>query len=278
MRKCFKILPFVALLMLASCDGSQRRTLVDQAVWSEDSSEIAAVVMHFDEKKSNNPLDGTTLKSNFTHQYLVQKPDGSQKRILTSELPGQNAYPLFYFKQAGYILGSYLDKNTDNMLFERYELIRLATGQVTRLNNDPYTHILPAPDGSILAQVKYFPSACQPNGSSSTTDACHAEIEFISSMDLSRQGKKQKVVFSSRDRVPEVTWTPAGQLLVSNGEETFSLKPGEDIVNSAPRPACMEPPTSSARINSQGMLVYIDDNQIKTRFEPSQPKFGCQGN
>lgn len=276
MNNLLKRLPLALLLTLTGCDGSKRTTQLDQVVWSEDGSAVVSVLLHFDEKKSGNPLDGTTQKSNFTHQYLLQQPDGSQKHILTPELPGQNAYPLYYFKGAGYVVGSYLDKNTDGTLFERYELIRLATGQVIALNNGPNTHILPAPDGSILAEIKDFPSACQPNGNSTTTDACHTEIAFISPVDLTRQGKKQQVSFSSRDSVPEVTWTPAGQLLVSNGQETFSLSPGEDKVSSVSQPACMKPATSSSRVNSQGVLVYIDGNQIKTRLAPGEPKFGCQ--
>ena len=273
MKSTLCLLAGTLLLGLAACNENGRKSQLSQVVWANDGVEVATIVQRWDETGSNP--DGTPIKANLTHQLYLQKLDGGNKRILSNELPGADARDFYYIHSAGYAVASYFEPQADGSTVKRYYQLRLNGGQAYSLTSKPDMAVIPSPDGSSIARVTLFPSACTPNGSSSNSDACHVDVEFVNPNDLKVVGSKEKITFSSREKLPELTWTPEGKLVATSGSEAFAVKAGE-TPQSVPVPGCTQPQTSSSQVDKNGVYVFIDGNSVKSRLEATMPRFGCQ--
>lgn len=279
LNKVTKILAFSAYLstslLLTSCGKEETRTKqLDQVVWSDDGTEQAYVVMRFTEKRSLNPLNGTTEKKNFTHQVFIGKSDGTNHRAVGNEFTGQNGASLYYMKNAGYIVASTLEANGDGAGFERFYKLDM-NGTTYRLTQEPNEVAVPSPDGKYISRVRFHPEQCNtlpdtPHGSNCTVDLQFLDAQTLQIVD----DKTSHLNFGTDSAVPDVTWTNAGEFIVSTGNKAFSITPST-TAKDASKPECFNPKTSSSNINAAGQFVFVSGNQILSQ-PATEPGFGCQ--
>lgn len=261
----------LASLGLTACnDDAVKTEQLDRVVWSDDNTEEALIVLKFEEKHSMNPLDGTTLKSNFSHQVYVQNRDGSNRHPIGNEFLGQNGFDFYYMKSAGYLIASYIATGSDDNPVTRYYQLKL-DGSVNQLTSKPDMRVIPSPNGAYLALITFYPAACgNPAGN------CPMDVEFLDANSLASVGKKQQLSFE-HGKTPELTWNLGGQFLLTTDEQTFAVRPDAEEPSPANTPACTYPPTSSSSIATSGDFVYPAQNQVQTRpTTQSEQPFGCQ--
>lgn len=277
LRSLFLTSALCGLAALSACnEDTPKAEKIDRLAWSEDGSEIAYVMSRFEESGSNTGPSSTYFAHNYSHQVYLQPADGSPARKIGNEQGLQNLEDFYYFKQAGYFVVSYLYKPLTGPEFKRYYQLTL-DGKSYTLNFQSDTQVVPSPNGQTIAIMQHNPQGCQNSGASSASaNACQVKVDFVNAGDREPLGIQQKLSFTTKNRVPDMTWTPAGTLVVSNGSEAFALQPATEP-QSVSQPGCLSPKTSSGPVNVQGQLAYAEGTSVKSRPEPALPRFGCQG-
>lgn len=269
------IIPLITLALTGCWSDAEQ---VDQAVWSDDDSEVAVVVLRFEEK-SGNPLNGTTDKKNFRHQIYVQSLDGSGKTAIGGERSGQNGSQIYYMKSAGYLVVSTL---TDvGMRFDRVALSGAST-LIAETDYDSckshFFDVVPSPTGAQIAVISRSdacedtsPEAPTPLGPVSTP--VQVEVRFLNAQTLAELDA-QTVDLATGSVA--WTWRPDGAFVVTDGQDAVALTAGLSAVTTA-LPGCTDPKTSSSPVDASGVFVYPNpDGGLSTSTSSGADTFGCQ--
>lgn len=270
LRKYGLGLALLAPLCLTHCTREKAKVeQVDRAVWSDDNNQVAMIVQRFDQSSSSNPLS-STLRENLSHQIFIQDRNGGPRQAVGNEIQGQNARELYFMKRAGYLIASYLESDAAGGSQVVYYKMTL-DGNVSRLTQQPHMRVLPSADGQYLALITQFPEQCTGSGA-----ACPLDVLFRRAEDLSDVGTTHRLSFAN-GVLPELTWNLGGQLIASNGSESFALRPGQAEAVTVEHPKCVYPATSSSSIASSGDFVYPEQNQVAFRSTTAgEQPFGCQ--
>lgn len=278
-----KMLLISLMLVLTACGSVKKFTWKkvsydNSAVWAEDASTVAVMRLSFEEKQGN-PLNGTTNKRNFQHQFFSQNEHGRQP--ITGLRPHQ-AGRFFYMKQAHYLLVEILGNPTESY----FEKINLKTAQTHRILNIPpisqqgchntitappvqgvpfkrpsllsYTAI-PSPTGKYI--VTGFSSVCG-----------QADIKIHLAEDLT-------LIQQYSLKIPEAVeliWFSDQNLVIAGAKNAWKIEPSKPTISSTTVPNCTSPVTSSSEITADHRLLVQEQNGFKVVHRPKQMAIGCQ--
>lgn len=241
---------------------------LERVVWSSDGTQIGGVEYVFEEKKSWNPLDGTTQKRKFCHQLVTLDTKGKRFGTVGPMQPNQ-AGDITFMKPAGYFTTQSFVRDAGGWDFHRVALDGSRTLLAHVDVGCQYGRMLPSPDGSRIA---YFEVRGHCDDGLSGNDVI---VTFF-------DGKGKKLGTSSSISLPNgayETWTPAGDLIVTDGVSSYRVDLAGSVVKTAPAsvPSCMEPGTTSSNIASDGRTLDFDANG-KAAVVSTDPStaFGCQ--
>lgn len=243
------------------------RREVIMPVWSSDGSMVAAFEQSYEEKKSWDPLSGTTEKRKFCHRLLVQKADGSERRYVGPVRAGQGIVP-FYFKPAERIyIGAYKGQDRE---FYRVE----ADGSRRLIATLPAgDELLPSPDGNVLARITLPVPYCDIKGPEAPLPLVTYKVQMLNA-DGQAIGPQKDV--TQRCFSLGFTWTPAQTFIVFDGESAQAFDAAGADLGAVPQPGCAAPRTSTSEVDGQGrVLGYDDKGQIAVVNSDGQA-FGCQ--
>lgn len=240
---------------------------LERAVWSSDGTQIGGVELVFEEKKSWNPLDGSTQKRKYCHQLVTLDTKGNRLGTVGPMQPNQ-AGDITFMKPAGYFTAQTFVRDGG------WDFHRVALDGTRKLLAHvevgcQYGRVLPSPDGSRIAYFEVL-GHC--------TDGESGNDVVVTLFD--RTGKK----LGSSPKIPlpngaYETWTPAGDLIVTDGVTASRVLLVGSALQTAPAsvPGCMEPGTTSSTIAADGRTLDFDANgkPVVVATQPSAA-FGCQ--
>jgi hypothetical protein len=245
-----------------------------QAVWADDGSDVATVLLNYEEKPGNSK-NAPAEKRNFKHQLFVQKPDGKERHQITG-MRDYKSGALYYMKQAEYfVLESLLDngarrfdkispKGNEILIMETPETSRLPTCPAKKGTKTPESlqiaqTVIPSPDGKLLANI-YSPECGQ------------ISVEFLYANNLNFIDSKQLAVTEPVSAL----WHPEGYILLVSQDMKHAWQvtlQGQPTATTPPR--CISPVTTSSNIAATGDMIYFKDNVLATQKVGRENVFGC---
>lgn len=236
---------------------------IENFVWTSDGSRLLGSELRFEEKKSWDPLAGTTLKRKFCHQLFLIDVDGTDRQDLGAAAPLQ-AGEMFAFPAAGYVVAELAREGARDW-------VRVGSNGSRRplatIEGDcTWGRVVPSPDGSHIAVVRTT-QACNDGGVESAV-----EVAF-----LNAAGDPVSTPVSiDFDHFATTTWTPAGTLVATDGAAAFAVSV-TGAVTPAPVPGCTEPPTASSEVDAAGRIVEVVDGGRPGIVGTDRSRaFGCQ--
>ncbi len=240
-------------------------------VWADDDSELAVGTTFFEERDTFLPLFDETEKRRFAYRLFLVKPDGTERRIISTFLPHQLEH-LYYMKKAGYLLAeSYVDMNGAKQV-HAIDLQGKATliasipplpdddcGEETEIELTP--RAIPSPDGQLLAHA--YRSDCQ-----------KITVGFYSPVNAMLIDKQ---ILEVPNGHYEMTWRQDNMLILAqtNLSEAWKLTPEKPPVIT-PAPNCFQPVTRSSKVSASGKVVRMGEKDIYISDTETQTAFGCQ--
>src|SRR5262249_29035594 len=124
---------------------------LEHIVWSSDGKQVGGVEYVFEEKKSWNPLDGTTLKRKFCHQLSLYDAKTLARTSYVGPLQPNQAGDIEFMQPAGYFTVMTYQREFDGWDFHRVALDGTRKLLAHADVGCQYGRILPSPDGSLIA-------------------------------------------------------------------------------------------------------------------------------
>jgi hypothetical protein len=236
----------------------------ERFVWTPDGARVLGSELLFEEKKSWNPLNGTTDKRKMCHQLYLADADGGHRQDLGRPAPYQ-AGELFAFPAAGYVVAQIFSGGAWD--FQRVALDGSARSLATVSGSCEWGRVIPAPDGQRIAVVRTHQPDCQGAGVGTTTD-----VSFVDASGAALPGAATVALAG----FGQATWTPAGQLVVTDGQSARSVA-ADGTTAVAPVPRCTEPPTSSSEVDAHGRVLGVSPSgKPQIVGTDAARAFGCQ--
>jgi hypothetical protein len=237
----------------------------ERFVWTPDGTRVLGSELLFEEKKSWNPLNGTTDKRKMCHQLYLADPDGGHRQDLGGPAPSQVG-ELFAYPAAGYVVAQLFREGAWD--FQRVGLDGGARTLATVSGGCEWGRVLPAPDGSRIAVVRTHQPGCQSGGVATTTD-----VAFLDATGAAIPGAGASVALAG---FGQATWTPAGELVVTDGQAAATVS-FAGVVAAAAVPRCTEPPTSSSEVDARGRVLGVSPSgEPQIVGTDASRAFGCQ--
>jgi hypothetical protein len=239
---------------------------LEHVVWSSDGKQIGASELVFEEKLSWDPLNGTTDKRKFCHQLSIRDLKGSVSYVGAMQ-PNQ-VVDLTFMQPAGYFT---IQSFVHDLGGWDYHRVALDGTHVLLAHVDAscqYGRVLPSPDGKTIAYV---------NVTGHCTDGLSGSDVTVTFFDGATAAKLATSPTVSLPGSAFETWTPAGNLIVSDGTKAVRVPLDGSAVVAAPVPHCTDPGTTSSTIDAMGRTLGFDDKGQPTivSTDPSTA-FGCQ--
>ena len=276
-----QIIAVLLILFIIGCSSmpSQIWTVTqhnDKVVWADDDSQIAIVVLTFEEKTDDLPSK-ITNKRHYKHKIVVQNLNGSERQPITAWREQQSGQ-LFFMKQAGYFIVESLlangarrfDKIAENgneiLIIEtptnehRPCQAEKSTSSAKYLLAQVHNTVIPSPDGLVLAHI-YSPECGK------------VTIEFLHANSLNMfDGQTMDI-----DEPMSAMWHSDGYVILTTTKKDKAWK----VAPLAPQlpiipPKCISPVTTSSEVSSKGQMVYFAKDKIVTKNIGLQKAFGCQ--
>jgi hypothetical protein len=236
----------------------------ERFVWTPDGTRVLGSELLFEEKKSWNPLNGTTDKRKMCHQLYLADADGSHRQDLGGMAPYQ-AGELFAFPAAGYVIAQIFSGGAWD--FQRVALGGAARTLATVSGSCEWGRVIPAPDGQRVAIVRTHQPDCQGAGVATSTD-----VSFVDASGAPLPGAATVALAG----FGQATWTPAGQLVVTDGQSARSVA-ADGTTAVAAVPHCTEPPTSSSEVDAHGRVLGVSSSgKPQIVGVDAARAFGCQ--
>jgi hypothetical protein len=273
------------LLLLTACSAVEKFTWQKvsddySAVWAEDASEIAVMRLSYEEKQGN-PLNGTSNKRKFQHQFFSQKINGQARQPITALRPYQ-AGQFFYMKQAHYLLVESLLEDTKSY----FEKIDLNTGKTHRVLDIPSisqqgcnTTITAPPKAGVpfkTPSALAYSAIPSPTGKYIVTglsSVCgQADIKIYLAENLT-------LVQQYSLKIPEAVtliWFNDQHLVLTGIKKAWKITPSNSIIVQTSVPNCTNPKTSSSEITSNHQLLLKKEKGFTSVHRPSTTAFGCR--
>lgn len=238
---------------------------LEHVIWTDEGKEILGSEYLFEEKiPVFDPLSGSGVEQRkFCHRLFLANPDGTNRRDLgkaQSYYPGES----FAFPRAGYVVIQKVHDQTWDYEWVALDGTRRPLGTIS--GNCTWGGAIPSPDGSIVAFTRTVQPGC--DGTSSTATTTTVSFFDARGNSIGKSATMEKAGFA------RPTWTPAGQLIISDGQQASAVAVDGTVVT-APIPHCTEPPTTSSEVDAHGRVVKVVDDKIVILPELGTP-FGCQ--
>jgi hypothetical protein len=236
----------------------------ERFVWTPDGGRVLGSELLFEEKRSWNPLSGSTDKRKMCHQLYLADADGGHRQDLGGPAPLQ-AGELFAFPAAGYVVAQTFREGAWD--YQRVALDGTAHLVATISGSCEWGRVLPAPDGQVIAIVRTRQPGCDSGGVPTTTD-----VGFVDASGATLPGHATVALAG----FGQATWTPAGRLVVTDGQSATAVALDGSLAL-APLPRCTEPPTSSSDVDAAGRVLGVSASgkPIVVATDPARA-FGCQ--
>ncbi len=237
---------------------------LEHFVWSSDASRLLGVELLFEEKKSWDPLSGTTLKRKLCHQLFLVDANGANRVNLGGVAPYQ-AGETFAFPQAGYVTAQTFRDGAWDFVHVTLAGARRVLGSVS--GRCEWARAIPSPDGAVIAFVRTSQAGCDTAGATASSvdvsffDAAGALLPGHATVSLAGFGL--------------ATWTPAGQLVVTDDSAAVRVAIDGSVLP-ASVPGCTEPPTTSGEVDAAGRLVGVVNGAPAILGTDATRAFGCQ--
>ena len=270
-------------LILVGCSGNAPRDWTvteqnDKVVWADDGSDVAVVVLRFEERQGSL-LSGTTDKRLMKHKIFVQNLDGSKRHSINKDWRDFQNGQLFYMKQAGYfVVESLLENGSrrfDKISMDGDEILIIETPSNEHLpcqqtgkpalSNIPLSAqvhhtVIPSPDGQKLAHV-YSPECRK------------VTVEFLHANNLSLFDTQTMDIEEPMNAI----WHSESYIILTNNNndkawKVTPLAPPEPLEP----PKCISPVTTSSDVSLEGKKVYFEGDNLVTNDVGLQKAFGCQ--
>jgi len=274
MKKQVFLLLSLFTLLLNGCGESVKPTVEtwqtieqsNQVTWADDDSDVAVVVMQFEENDSGE-------QRNFQHKLFVQSIDSEQRQAITEWREHHNGN-VYYMKQAGYfIVESILEsgarqfdkidnKGKEILIVETADNAHQVCDETSEKPAKIYHTVMPSPDGKKIANI-YSPNCGQ------------VAIEFLYANNLNiieHQDIDVDIPVSAMWHQDDYIMIIANDL--SKAWKVMINKTAETI----PSPQCLAPTTTSSRISAKGQLVYFsneDTNTLAVKDVGQEAAFPC---
>jgi hypothetical protein len=126
---------------------------LEHLVWSSDGHQVGGAEYVFEEKKSWNPLDGTTLKRKFCHQLSTYDPKTLARLGYVGPMQPNQVGDITFMQPAGYFTVMTYERD-----FGGWDFHRVALDGTRKLLAHvdvgcQYGRILPSPNGSRIAYL-----------------------------------------------------------------------------------------------------------------------------
>jgi hypothetical protein len=242
---------------------------LEHLVWSSDGHQVGAVEYVFEEKKSWNPLNGTTDKRKFCHQLSIYDTNLHQVRYVGPMQPDQ-AGEISFMQPAGYFVVMTYVRDFGGWDFHRVALDGSRTLLAHTEVGCQYGRMLPSPNGNLIA---FFDVAghCDDNGSGNDVT-----VTFFDG------ATGAKLATSASVNLPggaAETWTPAGDLVLTDGIKAVkvALVGTTAVITNTTVPGCTDPGTTSSATGPDGRILGFDATG-KPAIVGTDPSgaFGCQ--
>jgi hypothetical protein len=244
---------------------------LEHMVWSSDNQQIGAVEYVFEEKRSWNPLDGTTLKRKHCHQLSILDAQGKLVRYVGPMQPNQ-AGDITFMQPGGYFTVQSYVRDFGGWDFHRVALdgTRTLLGHVEV--GCQYGAILPSPDGK---QIAFFEIAghCDNDGRFGND----VVVSFFDGATSQKLGVSPSVPLPGG---AWETWTPAGALILTDLQKSVRVSfdgGGQVQLSDAPVPRCTSPGTTSSLVAADGRTLGFDSHgKVVIVGSDAAAAFGCQ--
>ena len=268
-----RLLIFLAFMgvVLAGCPSSEEDSWtqverITDVVWADDQTKIAYVLERYEEKVEGSAPYLNVQTRNHRYSVFIANPDGTEpsERLVTQ--PTRPLGELRYFAENDLL---FIHDARENI---RAAWIHYSDGRsekfaesTERACDGSVFATLPSPDGSLLALVR---GDEDPGCLENTT--INATVSLLNTADLSAALGPITLGFVSNS--PALTWTPSGELLMSDFETTYRLTEVEwDL---SPLPGCFEPQTASGSRGVDGREIWVENGTFMT--QPGDAIWGCQ--
>jgi hypothetical protein len=242
---------------------------LEHLVWSSDGQQVGAVELIFEERKSWNPLNGTTDKRKFCHQLSILDKNLKHVRYVGPMQPNQ-AGEISFMQPGGYFTVMTYVRDFDGWDFHRVALDGTRKLLAHTDVGCQYGRMLPSPDGTRIA---YFDVAGHCNDGLSGNDV---KVTFFDGV------TGAAIATSASVNLPggaALTWTPAGDIVLTDGTKSVrvALAGTTVTITNTSVPGCTDPGTSSSVIAADGRILGFDSNG-KPAIVGTDPSaaFGCQ--
>ncbi len=242
---------------------------VDHAVWSSDGAWVAAVETAYEEKKSWDPLNGTTDKRRTCHRVFVQKLDGTGKRYLGADVKGQAGN--MFFMRPGSDADAYVLLQVYAGSAVSYDRVALdGKRSIIAKDGGRELNLVPSPDGRTIAQIKIQSCDAPPEGP--FPDA-KTEVRMLSDRGVLR-GTPHSIVAPCYS--VGFTFRPDNLLVVADGQHAYAFDTNGGAPTSTTLPRCVNPPTTSSWVDAQGRVLSFVDGKASSSDKNAELAFGCQ--
>jgi hypothetical protein len=242
---------------------------LEHVVWSSDGQQVGAVELIFEERKSWNPLNGTTDKRKFCHQFSIYDKNLKFVRHVGPMQPDQVG-EISFMQPGGYFTAMSYVRDFDGWNFHR---VALDGSRMLLAHVDvgcQYGRMLPSPDGKLIA---FFDVAGHCNDGLSGNDV---KVTFFDGV------TGAKLATSASVNLPggaAVTWTPAGDIVLTDGTKSVrvTLSGTNAVIANTGVPGCTDPGTTSSVVGADGRILGFDASG-KPAIVGTDPSaaFGCQ--
>jgi hypothetical protein len=235
----------------------------ERYVWTPDGSRLLGVEVLYEERKSWDPLNGSTDKRKTCHRLFLIDLDGKNRQNLGAAQPLQGG-EVFAYPKKGYALVQLFRPGA--LDFVRVALDGAHTTLGTASGDCVWGRALPSPDGAAIALVRTTQPDCESGGVATQT-----EVRFFTAA-----GAPGAVATVAHAGFAQATWTKAGSLVVTDGAMAVRVA-SDGQTSSAPLPGCTEPPTSSSEVDATGRIIGISEQgqPVVVGVDPTRA-FGCQ--
>jgi hypothetical protein len=265
-----RVIAVALSLFVGACTVTQKDK-VSVAVWADDGSEQAYMVVKWEEL-TRTLVYKETERRDYRYQLFVQDPDGSDRRALFSTRSGHGAPSLYFMKSQGYLVyGKTIPTATEGLSAMQFQRLSLAGDEQAIMASTAAWQpcgafdAIPSPDGEVIAVVERKPPPgawAPPSPPPSATEACQGSDLTVTLFDASplvEAGSWKWTVNGSVD----YGWTSAGELFIEDEQHTWRV---DSAAGPQPdsAPACLYPKTTSSAVSSAGVIIKPTD-------EPDDP-------
>jgi len=258
---------FVTVVVLGSACTVTQKDTVSTAVWADDGSEQAYMVVRWEEL-TRTLLYKQTERRDYRYQLFVQRPDGRDQRALFSVRSGRSAPTLYFMKSRGYLVyGKTVPTGTEGLSAMQMQRMSLAGDEQAIMASTAAFQpcgsfdAIPSPDGAVIAVLERKPPPgawAPPSPPPSATEACQGSDLTVALFDANPVVQRATWMWTVNGPI-DYGWTSDGELFIEDEEHTWRVDSATGPQSDS-APPCLYPKTSSSAVSSAGVVIKPTDD------------------